>query len=87
MELQSKIRVQYVQTQNAKMIYCVLLKNQVTFMHLKKTNSFRGKYHVLGGVLSPLDGIGPDDLTIDNLMSRVTNGMEVILATNPSVER
>lgn len=52
----------------------------------EKTNSFRGKYHVLGGVLSPLDGIGPDDLTIDNLMSRVTNGMEVILATNPSVE-
>jgi len=52
----------------------------------EKTNSFRGKYHVLGGVLSPLDGIGPDDLTINNLMSRVTNGMEVILATNPSVE-
>ncbi|MBC8322061.1 MAG: recombination protein RecR [Candidatus Marinimicrobia bacterium] len=52
----------------------------------EKTNTFRGKYHVLGGVLSPLDGVGPDDLTIDNLMSRVTEGMEVILATNPSVE-
>ncbi len=52
----------------------------------EKTNSFRGKYHVLGGVLSPLDGIGPDDLKIDNLMSRVTDGMEVILATNPSIE-
>jgi recombination protein RecR len=52
----------------------------------EKTNCYRGKYHVLGGVLSPLDGIGPDDLTIDNLMSRVNKDMEVILATNPSIE-
>ena len=52
----------------------------------EKTNSYRGKYHVLGGVLSPLDGIGPDDLTIDKLMNRVTKDMEVILATNPSIE-
>jgi recombination protein RecR len=52
----------------------------------EKTNSYRGKYHVLGGVLSPLDGIGPDDLTIDNLMTRVNENMEVILATNPSIE-
>ena len=52
----------------------------------EKTNSYRGKYHVLGGVLSPLDGIGPDDLTIDSLMSRVNKDMEVILATNPSIE-
>ncbi|HIA91021.1 MAG TPA: recombination protein RecR, partial [Candidatus Marinimicrobia bacterium] len=37
-------------------------------------------------VLSPLDGIGPDDLTIDSLMSRVNKDMEVILATNPSIE-
>ena len=52
----------------------------------EKTNSYHGKYHVLGGVLSPLDGIGPDDLTIDGLMSRVNKDMEVILATNPSIE-
>ena len=52
----------------------------------EKTNCYRGKYHVLGGVLSPLDGIGPDDLTIDSLMSRVNKDMEVILATNPSIE-
>jgi len=52
----------------------------------EKTNSYRGKYHVLGGVLSPLDGIGPDDLKIDQLLERVNDGMEVILATNPSVE-
>lgn len=52
----------------------------------EKTNSYRGKYHVLGGVLSPLDGIGPDDLTIDRLLDRVNTDMEVILATNASVE-
>lgn len=52
----------------------------------EKTNSYRGKYHVLGGVLSPLDGIGPDDLTIDKLLDRVNTDMEVILATNASVE-
>ena len=52
----------------------------------ERTNSFKGKYHVLGGVLSPLDGIGPDDLNLDNLYKRVVSGMEVILATNPSVE-
>ncbi len=52
----------------------------------EKTNSFRGKYHVLGGVLSPLDGVGPDDLTIGKLLDRVNVDMEVILATNASVE-
>ncbi len=52
----------------------------------EKTNTFRGQYHVLGGVLSPLDGIGPEDLNIDQLLHRVTEGMEVVLATNPSVE-
>lgn len=52
----------------------------------EKTNSFRGKYHVLGGVLSPLDGIGPDDLNINRLMDRANEDMEVILATNASVE-
>ncbi len=52
----------------------------------EKTNSYKGKYHVLGGVLSPLDGVGPDDLNIDGLMIRVDEEMEVILATNPSVE-
>jgi len=52
----------------------------------EKTNSYRGKYHVLGGVLSPLDGIGPDDLNINRLMDRANEDMEVILATNASVE-
>ena len=52
----------------------------------EKTNSFAGKYHVLGGALSPLDGIGPEDLNIDSLLNRVVDGMEIIIATNPSVE-
>tara|TARA_B100001250_G_scaffold332680_1_gene298157 strand:+ start:2570 stop:3163 length:594 start_codon:yes stop_codon:yes gene_type:complete len=52
----------------------------------EKTNSFRGKYHVLDGALSPLDGIGPDELNINSLVDRVDSGMEIIIATNPSVE-
>ena len=52
----------------------------------EKTNSFRGKYHVLGGVISPLDGIGPDDLNLEKLYSRVESGAEIVLATNPSIE-
>jgi len=54
---------------------------------VEKTNQYKGLYHVLGGVLSPLDGIGPDELRIKELMSRLKKGVkEVILATNPSAE-
>jgi len=55
---------------------------------IEKTNEFKGLYHVLGGALSPLDGIGPDDLRIKELVTRVSNGRleEVILALNPNVE-
>ncbi|MFL2983201.1 MAG: recombination mediator RecR [Candidatus Neomarinimicrobiota bacterium] len=52
----------------------------------EKINSFSGKYHVLGGALSPLDGVGPEDLNINTLLDRVNDGMEVVIATNPSVE-
>lgn len=52
----------------------------------ERTNSFSGVYHVLGGVLSPLDGVGPDELNIRSLIERIEEGMEVIIATNPSVE-
>ncbi len=52
----------------------------------ERTNSFHGLYHVLGGVLSPLDGIGPDDLNIDSLLPRINHDSEIIVATNPSVE-
>jgi recombination protein RecR len=54
---------------------------------LEKIGEFKGRYHVLGGALSPLDGIGPDDLHIRELLERIKDGVgEVILATNPNVE-
>lgn len=54
---------------------------------LEKANVYRGLYHVLGGAISPLDGIGPDDLHIKELLARLKDEVkEVILATNPSVE-
>lgn len=53
-----------------------------------RSTDFRGRYHVLGGRLSPLDGIGPESLRLDRLVRRVEEGgiREVILATNPSME-
>ena len=55
---------------------------------IEKTRDFKGRYHVLMGALSPLQGVGPDDLKIRGLLERVGQGgvEEVILATNPNVE-
>ena len=54
---------------------------------IEKAREFKGMYHVLMGALSPLQGIGPDDLKIKSLLARVNDGVvEVILATNPNVE-
>ena len=56
---------------------------------IERTGQFRGRYHVLGGRLSPLEGVGPEALRLDRLMERVANGSgvrEVIIATNPSME-
>ena len=54
---------------------------------IEKTREFKGLYHVLMGALSPLQGVGPDDLKIKGLLARLSNGVgEVILATNPNVE-
>jgi len=57
-------------------------------MALEQTGVFRGMYHVLLGRIAPLDGIGPDQLTIEPLVDRVRNGQfqEIIMATNPTVE-
>ena len=63
-----------------------IVENAYDIFIFEKTNSFRGKYHVMGGALSPLDGIGPDNLNVDTLVRRLQPGMEIILATNPSVE-
>ena len=66
-------------------VICVVEEPQDIYA-FEKTNSFKGRYHVLGGVLSPLDGVGPDDLNLKSLYERVEHGMEIILATNPSIE-
>ena len=66
-------------------IICVV-ENPYEIFVFEKTNSFKGKYHVLGGVLSPLDGIGPEDLNINSLIDRIKPNTEIMLAINPSVE-
>lgn len=55
---------------------------------IERTREFKGRYHVLGGAISPLDGIGPDQLRIRELMARLADGAvtEVILATDPNIE-
>ena len=55
---------------------------------IERTREFRGRYHVLGGAINPIDNVGPDDLRIAQLLSRLADGSvtEVILATDPNVE-
>jgi recombination protein RecR len=55
---------------------------------IEKIREFRGRYHVLGGAISPIDGVGPEDLRIKELMTRLADGMitEIILATDPNLE-
>jgi recombination protein RecR len=55
---------------------------------LEKTSSYKGLYHVLHGVISPMNGVGPDDLKIQPLLARLRNGSvgELIIATNPNME-
>ena len=67
-------------------IICVV-EQPVDVISLERTAEFRGLYHVLGGALSPLDGVDPGDLRIDELLQRVSaNGVqEVVLATNPNM--
>ena len=68
-------------------VICVVEEPQNVSV-VEKTREFRGVYHVLMGALSPLHGVGPDDLKIKGLLSRVGGGgvEEIILATNPTVE-
>jgi recombination protein RecR len=68
-------------------LVCVV-EEALDVLALERTGGYQGKYHVLQGVLSPIEGIGPDDLKIKQLIARVANGeiKEVILATNPSME-
>ncbi len=64
---------------------CVV-KEAKDILALEKLNEYRGVYHVLGGQLNPRQGIGPDDLRIKELLDRLENVQEVIVATNPDVE-
>ncbi len=68
-------------------VLCVV-EEPLDMLALERMGAYRGKYHVLHGVLSPIEGIGPDDLKIKPLLERVRRGevKEVILATNPSME-
>ena len=66
---------------------CVV-ENIQDVMAIENTQQYRGVYHVLGGVISPMDGIGPSDLQVESLVERVRNGgiAEVILALSPTME-
>ncbi len=66
-------------------ILCVV-EDSKDVLALEETSRFNGKYHILGGVLSPLEGIGPDQLHIKSLMARLDAIDEIIVAMNPSVE-
>lgn len=68
-------------------LICVV-EEPLDVLALERTEGFRGRYHVLHGALSPIEGIGPEDLKIQELLERVRSGevQEVILATNPSME-
>lgn len=68
-------------------IICVVAETK-DLMAIEKTNEYNGLYHVLQGLISPIDGIGPDDIRIKELLFRVNknNVSEIILALNPSVE-
>lgn len=68
-------------------IICVV-EQPLDIMALERAGGFRGLYHVLHGVLSPMDGIGPEDIHIRELITRLQSGevKEVIMATNPSLE-
>jgi recombination protein RecR len=68
-------------------VICVV-EDPTDMMAIEKSHAFRGRYHILHGALSPLSGVGPDDIKIAELISRLetSNTTEIIIATNPNVE-
>ncbi len=68
-------------------IICVVEESK-DVLAVERTREFRGRYHVLGGAISPIDGIGPDDLRVRELLTRLADGTvtELILATDPNLE-
>jgi recombination protein RecR len=73
-------------TRRDRTIVCVV-EQPVDVISLERTHEFRGLYHVLGGSLSPIDGVDPSDLRVDELVQRIGRGgvVEVVLATNPNM--
>ena len=71
----------------AKDIICVVAEAK-DLIAIEKTNEYQGQYHVLNGLISPIDGIGPEDIKVKELLTRVHDNdiKEIILALNPSVE-
>ena len=68
-------------------VICVM-ESPKDVLQMEKTNEFKGVYHVLHGAISPMDNVGPDDIRIKELISRISQGeiSEVIMATNPNLE-
>jgi recombination protein RecR len=68
-------------------VLCVVEESK-DVVAIERTREFRGRYHVLGGAISPIEGIGPDDLRVRELMTRLADGevTELILATDPNLE-
>ncbi|AEE52109.1 recombination mediator RecR [Haliscomenobacter hydrossis] len=68
-------------------VVCVV-ENIRDVMAIEDTGQYRGLYHVLGGVISPLEGVGPSELTIDSLVQRITNNevKEIVMAISPTIE-
>lgn len=74
-------------TYRDKSVLCVV-EDAPDLLAIENTNQYHGQYHVLGGIISPLEGVGPSELNIDSLVNRVKNDnvKEVILALSPSME-
>jgi recombination protein RecR len=66
-------------------VICVVEESK-DVVAIERTREFRGRYHVLGGAISPIDGIGPDDLRLQELMERLPGATELIIATDPNLE-
>lgn len=72
------------ETRNSETI--IVVEDNKALEAIEETREYKGKYHVIHGVISPVDGIGPEQLKIKELLSRLSDVKEVIIATNPSVE-
>jgi recombination protein RecR len=81
-------RCEICESRNRESSVICVVEEALDVLALERTGGYQGKYHVLQGVLSPIEGIGPDDLKIKQLLERVGQGgvSEIILATNPSME-